>query len=66
MSSVVDCDEILYMENGMILERGSFRELMEKEGHFAHIYHIQETQEGAVNFDALAEAETEERFQTSV
>ena len=66
MSSVVDCDEILYMENGMILERGSFRELMEKDGHFAHIYHIQETQEGAVNFDALAEAETEERFQTSV
>lgn len=57
MSSVVDCDEIVYMRDGMVLERGSFQELMDLDGHFAAIYRIQETQEGAVNFDALAEAE---------
>lgn len=56
MSSVVDCDEIIYMKDGMILERGSFEELMALDGHFANIYRIQETQEGSVNFDALAEA----------
>lgn len=56
MSSVVDCDEIIYMKDGMILERGTFEELMALDGHFAHIYRIQETQEGSVNFDALAEA----------
>lgn len=55
MSSVVDCDEIIYMKDGMILERGSFEELMALDGHFAAVYRIQETQEGAVNFDALAE-----------
>ena len=57
MSSVVDCDEIIYMKDGMILERGSFDELMALNGHFAAVYRIQETQEGSVNFDALAEAE---------
>lgn len=57
MSSVVDCDEIIYMKDGMILERGSFEELMALDGHFAAVYRIQETQEGTVNFDALAEAE---------
>lgn len=57
MSSVVDCDEIIYMKDGMILERGSFDELMALDGHFATVYRIQETQEGTVNFDALAEAE---------
>ena len=57
MSSVVDCDEIIYMRDGMILERGTFEELMAMDGHFASVYRIQETQEGTVNFDALAEAE---------
>lgn len=41
-SSVVDCDEILYMKDGMITERGSFQELMELGGSFAHIYRVQQ------------------------
>ena len=32
MSSVVDCDEIIYLSNGKIVERGTFDELMELEG----------------------------------
>lgn len=61
MSSVVDCDEIIYMKNGMILERGTFEELMALDGHFAQIYKIQKTQEGSVNFDALADSIAEGR-----
>ncbi|MFQ9934325.1 MAG: ABC transporter ATP-binding protein, partial [Lachnospiraceae bacterium] len=33
-----DFDEILYMENGRIIERGTFKELMESDGHYASIY----------------------------
>lgn len=61
LSSVVDCDEIIYMKNGMILERGGFDELMALDGHFARIYKIQMTQEGSVNFDALADSIAEGR-----
>lgn len=44
-SSVVNCDEILYMKDGMITERGTFRELMELGGSFAHIYRVQQEQQ---------------------
>ncbi|MBE5861995.1 MAG: ABC transporter ATP-binding protein [Lachnospiraceae bacterium] len=56
LSSVVDCDEILFMRDGSITERGSFDELMKQNGDFAKIYNIQKNQEGSVNFDALADA----------
>lgn len=54
LSSVVDCDEILYMQDGMIVERGNFEELMRKNGHFAKVYHIQEARRrSSINFDAI-------------
>lgn len=56
LSSVVDCDEILFMRDGSIEERGTFEELMKLGGDFAKIYNIQKNQEGSVNFDALADA----------
>jgi ATP-binding cassette subfamily B protein len=56
LSSVVDCDEILFMRDGSITERGTFEELMKQNGDFAKIYNIQKNQEGSVNFDALADA----------
>ena len=40
-SSVKDCDEILYMKEGRVEERGSFKELMELRGSFARVYKIQ-------------------------
>lgn len=56
LSSVVDCDEILYLQDGMIIERGTFEELMALNGHFAKVYNVQETQRKAVvDFDAMAE-----------
>lgn len=44
LSSVVSCDEILYMQDGMITERGTFNELMALNGRFAKVYRIQEAQ----------------------
>jgi ABC-type multidrug transport system fused ATPase/permease subunit len=58
MSSVVDCDEIIYMEDGVIVERGTFNELMKLGGHFANVYKIQEAQRKSVlSFDTLEASE---------
>ena len=55
MSSVVDCDEIIYMKDGRITERGTFAELMELDGDFAEVHNIQQAQrQQVVDFDALA------------
>ncbi len=53
-SSVVDCDEILYMRDGEIVERGTFEELMALDGSFAHVYHIQQEQQASTVEDRLA------------
>lgn len=55
-SSVVNCDEILYMRDGEITERGTFKELMELGGSFAHVYNVQQEQQASVvDYDSLAE-----------
>ena len=55
MSSVVDCDEIIYMRDGVITERGTFQELMDLNGDFAQVYNIQQAQRASVvDFDALS------------
>lgn len=55
MSSVVDCDEIIYLLDGKIAERGTFDELMTLNGHFAAVYNIQEAQKkSVVDFDRLS------------
>lgn len=41
MTSVADCDEIIYLMDGRIIERGSFEELMKLNGHFAAVYNAQ-------------------------
>ena len=40
-SSVASCDEILYMEDGAVLERGSFKQMMALNGKYAAIYKAQ-------------------------
>ena len=53
-SSVVDCDEIIYLQDGEIVERGTFTELMKLNGHFANIYNIQESQrKSAIDYDNI-------------
>lgn len=54
ISSVVDCDEIIYLQDGEIVERGTFDELINLGGHFATIYNIQEAQKAkAINYDKV-------------
>jgi len=58
MSSVVDCDEIIYLLDGKIAERGTFDELMALNGHFANVYNIQEAQKKSViDFDQISAGE---------
>lgn len=44
-TSVSFCDEILYMEDGKILERGTHEELMAKKGRYCAIYNEQTVKE---------------------
>lgn len=54
-TSVVNCDEILYMRDGEITERGTFKELMALGGSFAHVYNVQQEQQSSViDYDSLA------------
>ena len=52
LSTIVDADEILVLENGRIVERGPFRELMAAGGRFAQMWRLQ--QEEAVKQSAAA------------
>ena len=42
VSAVEDCDEILYLQDGEIIERGTYAQLMEQNGRFAEICRMQE------------------------
>lgn len=58
MTSVVDCDEIIYMQDGTIIERGTFAQLMKLNGHFANVYNIQDAQKKSViSYHALKTSE---------
>ena len=42
VSAVEGCDEILYLQDGEIIERGTYAQLMEQTGRFAEICRMQE------------------------
>ena len=63
LSSVVACDEIIYLKDGEIVERGTFSELMALNGQFAAVYNIQEEQNKSVmNFDSVVDAHNYQSF----
>jgi len=45
LSTIIDADEILVMDQGRIVERGSFRSLMAAQGRFAEMWQLQQEQE---------------------
>jgi ATP-binding cassette, subfamily B, heavy metal transporter len=47
LSTIVDADEILVLEAGRIVERGSFRSLLAANGRFAEMWRLQQEQEKA-------------------
>jgi ATP-binding cassette subfamily B protein len=59
LALVRDCDEILVMNAGQIVERGSHRSLMEQQGHYAEMWRAQELTDAgggsALKYDELQE-----------
>ena len=45
LSTIVEADQILVMDAGRIVERGSFRELMARDGRFAEMWRLQQQEE---------------------
>lgn len=45
LSTIVDADQILVMERGRIVERGTHRELLHKQGLYAQMWHLQRQQD---------------------
>jgi ATP-binding cassette, subfamily B, bacterial len=45
LKSVKNVDQILYIEGGAILERGTHDQLLERDGKYAHLYRLQTAQE---------------------
>ena len=41
ISSVMNLDEILYLDNGEIIERGNHAELIKKNGRYSELYNMQ-------------------------
>jgi ATP-binding cassette subfamily B protein len=47
LSTVVDADQILVMEGGRVIERGTHRELLDAAGTYAQMWTLQQQEEGA-------------------
>ena len=54
LSTVMDADEILVMDAGRIVERGSHSQLLDLQGHYAQMWRLQQ-QERRVELEALVE-----------
>jgi ATP-binding cassette, subfamily B, heavy metal transporter len=52
LSTIVDADQILVMDAGRIVERGSFRELIAQDGKFAEMWQLQQQEEAEGSADA--------------
>jgi ATP-binding cassette subfamily B protein len=45
LSTVIDADQILVMDQGRIVERGNFRELFDRDGKFAEMWRLQQQEQ---------------------
>jgi ATP-binding cassette subfamily B protein len=54
LSTIVDADEILVLDQGRIVERGTFRELLAREGRFAEMWRLQQQEEPTEDAAPLA------------
>ena len=56
VSSIADCDEILYMQDGEIVERGTYDELIKKNGTFAEICRMQSADDDEESLAGIEDA----------
>ena len=56
VSSISDCDEILYMQDGEIIERGTYDELIKMNGTFAEICRMQMAENDDESLTAIEDA----------
>jgi ATP-binding cassette subfamily B protein len=49
LSTIVHADQILVMDQGQIVERGSHAELIDKEGTYAQMWNMQKRQDDQVS-----------------
>ena len=52
LSTIVDADEILVLEQGRIVERGTFRALLDADGKFAEMWRLQQEEQVAAGSEA--------------
>ena len=53
LSTIIDADQILVMESGRIVERGSHRELLGQAGTYAHMWTLQQEEERGAELTGL-------------
>ena len=41
LSTIVDADKIIVLKEGSVVEQGSHQQLLEKNGEYAHLWHVQ-------------------------
>jgi ATP-binding cassette, subfamily B, bacterial len=49
LKAIETVDQILYIENGTVLERGNHQELLKQDGKYAHLYRLQTAHERAIH-----------------
>jgi ABC-type transport system involved in Fe-S cluster assembly fused permease/ATPase subunit len=52
LSTIMDADQILVMEHGRIIERGTHNELLVRNGAYAHMWALQQQEEEVERLEA--------------
>jgi ATP-binding cassette subfamily B protein len=53
LSTIVDADQIVVMDRGRIVERGTHEELLARQGHFARLWALQQREDERDRVTAL-------------